>query len=158
MMRQLTELDASFLYLESETSPMHIGGLYLFNNRGRESALDFGEFHQHIESRLHLADFFRQRLIEVPLQLDHPYWVDDPDFDLDRHLRHVTLEQPGDEPALLELAASLLTDLLPRDRPLWEITFIDGLSAREDAPSPFAILVKVHHAAIDAATGEEVMA
>jgi len=157
MMRQLTELDASFLYLESENSPMHMGGLYLFDNSDREKPLDFEEFRRYIESRLHLADFFRQRLIEVPLHLDHPYWVDDPDFDLDRHLRHVTLEKPGDEPALLELAASLLAEPLPRDRPLWEISFIDGLAAREDAPSSFAILVKVHHAAIDAATGEEVM-
>lgn len=156
-MRQLTELDASFLYLESETTPMHMGGLYLFDNSDRETPLDFGEFRQYIESRLHLADFFRQRLIEVPFHLDHPYWVDDPDFDLDQHLRHITLEQSGDEKALLDLAASLLAEPLPRDRPLWEISFIDGLAPRPDAPSPFAILVKVHHAAIDAATGEEVM-
>jgi len=157
MMRQLSELDASFLYLESESTPMHMGGIYLFDNSSREEPLTYEEFHQYIESRLHLADFFRQRLVEVPLKLDHPYWVDDPEFDLHRHLRHITLEAPGNEQQLLDLAASLLAQPLPRDRPLWEINYVDGLAPSPEAKTPFAMIVKVHHAAIDAVTGDDVM-
>jgi diacylglycerol O-acyltransferase / wax synthase len=157
MMRQLSELDASFLYLESEATPMHMGGVYLFDNSGRDNALSYDEFYQYIESRLHLASFFRQRLVEVPLNLDHPYWVDDPEFDLSRHLRHITLEHEGSEPQLIELAATLLAEPLPRDRPLWEISFVDGLASSDEVKAPFALIVKVHHAAIDAITGEEAM-
>lgn len=155
-MRQLSELDASFLYLETESSPMHLGCVYLFDNSSREHPLSYEEFQQYIESRLHLANFFRQRLVEVPLKLDHPYWVDDPEFDLQRHLRHISLEAPGSERQLLDLAADILAAPLPRDRPLWEINFVDGLKI-EGIDSCFALIVKVHHAAIDALTGDEVM-
>ena len=78
-MRQLSELDASFLYLESETTPMHIGGIYLFDASEREKPLAFSTFVAYLRSRLHVVPVFRQRLKEIPLRLGRPYWIDDPD-------------------------------------------------------------------------------
>lgn len=157
-MQQLSDLDASFLYLETENSPMLIGGLYVFDCSQRETPMQFGEFYAFIESRLHIARFFRQRLVEVPLKLDHPYWVDDPEFELSKHLSYITLNGPDKDTQLTELAANLFSKPLDRDRPLWSITFIDGLVNCSDLPGKcFAMVVKIHHAAIDALNGDEVM-
>lgn len=157
-MQQLSDLDASFLYLETENSPMLIGGLYIFDSAQRESPMNFGEFYSFIESRLHVAPFFRQRLVEVPLKLDHPYWVDDPEFDLSKHLSYVTLSGDDKDTQLTELAAELFSQPLNRDRPLWSITFVDGLENCSSLPGGcFAMIVRIHHAAIDALSGDEVM-
>ncbi|MDX1588265.1 MAG: wax ester/triacylglycerol synthase family O-acyltransferase [Oleiphilaceae bacterium] len=155
-MRQLSELDASFLYLESETTPMHIGGLYLFDGSAREEALDFAAFRHFLEKRLHLAHFFRQRILHVPLRLDRPYWVDDAEFSLDNHLSHYDMAQQGGMEELVALTEEILAQPLNQDRPLWQITFVDQLG--EALPkNSFAVIVRVHHAAIDAFSGEEVM-
>ena len=79
-MRQLSELDASFLYLESDTTPMHIGGVYLFDASGLSNPLAFSTFVAYLRSRLHVVPLFRQKLKEIPLRLGRPYWVDDADF------------------------------------------------------------------------------
>jgi len=157
-MHQLSELDASFLYLESETTPMHIGGLYLFDGSGQTEPLTFGAFRHFLEKRLHLAHFFRQRILEVPLRLDRPYWVDDADFSLDNHLTHQQLEGVSGMSGLTALAEDVLSQPLERDRPLWHVTFVDQLDTDEAMPpNSFAIIVRVHHAAIDAFSGEEVI-
>ncbi len=157
-MRQLSELDASFLYLESDTTPMHIGGLYLFDGSHRSEPLRFEQFRTFLERRLHLAAFFRQKILQVPLNLDRPYWVDDEDFDLDHHLSHISLEGNGSMEELKALAESLLAEPLPRERPLWHVTYIDGLGEDPNLPEKaFAIVARVHHAAVDAFSGEEVM-
>lgn len=155
-MRQLSELDASFLYLESETTPMHIGGLYLFDGSATEEPLDFAAFRHFLEKRLHLAHFFRQRIMHVPLRLDRPYWVDDGEFSLENHLSHCPMDHHGDMEALVALTEETLEQPLDPNRPLWHITFVDQLG--EGMPkNSFAIIVRVHHAAIDAFSGEEVM-
>ncbi|MFE8072831.1 wax ester/triacylglycerol synthase family O-acyltransferase [Marinobacteraceae bacterium S3BR75-40.1] len=157
-MRQLSELDASFLYLETETTPMHIGGLYIFDRGNREQPVSFQEFTDFLRSRLHLATFFRQKLLRVPLGLDRPYWMDDAEFELERHIEHLPLKGPCNDQDLTRLAAQRLEQPLPLDRPLWHITFIDGLG--EDlgvTGGSFALIVKIHHAAIDPFSGEEVM-
>jgi len=157
-MQQLSDLDASFLYLETENSPMLIGGLYVFDCSQRETPMQFGEFYSFIESRLHIARFFRQRLVEVPLKLDHPYWVDDPEFDLSKHLSYITLNGPDKNTQLTELAANLFSKPLDRDKPLWSITYVDGIENCSGLPGKcFAMVVKIHHAAIDALSGDEVM-
>ena len=159
-MRQLSELDASFLYLESETAPMHIGGIYLFDASDRDTPLAFSTFVAYLRSRLHVVPLFRQRLKEIPFRLGRPYWIDDPDFSIERHLAYVNLGENGDQANLMKLASRILEQPLKRDRPLWHITFVDGFrnSENPDGHGGFALIVKLHHAAIDAFSGEEIIA
>lgn len=157
-MRQLSELDASFLYLESDTAPMHIGGIYLFDGSGRDEPLSYGTFVRYLESRLHVVPFFRQRLREIPFRLGHPHWIDDPDFSIERHLAYVSMGRRNDCDSLMALASRILQEPLKRDRPLWHITFVDGLNlGNEDDNGNFALIVRLHHSAIDAFSGEEIM-
>ncbi|AZT82867.1 wax ester/triacylglycerol synthase family O-acyltransferase [Marinobacter sp. NP-4(2019)] len=158
-MRQLSELDASFLYLESETAPMHIGGIYLFDGRGSSKPLAFSTFVAYLRSRLHVVPLFRQRLKEIPFRLGRPYWIDDPAFSIERHLAYVNLGEHGRVQGLMELASKILEEPLKRDRPLWHITFVDGFPAADDddGHQGFALIVKLHHAAIDAFSGEEII-
>ncbi|HLV76883.1 MAG TPA: wax ester/triacylglycerol synthase family O-acyltransferase [Marinobacter sp.] len=159
-MRQLSELDASFLYLESETTPMHIGGVYLFDASGLQYPLAFSTFVAYLRSRLHVVPLFRQKLKEIPLRLGRPYWVDDTEFSIQRHLAYVNLGENGQLSSLVSLASSILEEPLKRDRPLWHITFVDGfrLAGKDGEKEGFALIVKLHHAAIDAFSGEEIMA
>ena len=105
-----------------------------------------------VAERLHLLPPFRWRLAEVPFGLDHPYWFDDPDFDLDFHIREIALPAPGDERLLAEQVARLVARPLDRARPLWEMYLIHGL---EDGR--VAVLIKMHHAAVDGVSGAEVL-
>ncbi len=183
-MRQLSELDASFLYLESETAPMHIGGVYLFDASNRSEPLPFSTFVAYLRSRLHVVPVFRQRLKEIPLRLGRPYWIDDPDFSIERHLAYVNLAEHSHQSDLMALASKILEEPLKRDRPLWHITFVDGFTLGDEAGGGdengvrrrlssdpgldgeqegsggnkgFALIVKLHHAAIDAFSGEEII-
>ncbi|TDT37104.1 diacylglycerol O-acyltransferase [Halospina denitrificans] len=156
-MHQLNELDASFLFLESETTPMHIGGVYTFDAGENQDRVTFEDFRLYLNKRLHLANFFRQKLMMLPFNLDRPYWVDDPEFDIDQHLEAVNLEG-GSHADLMTLAEERLATTLPRSRPLWHVTWVDGFGEDDSLPSGgFALIVRVHHAAIDAFSGEEVM-
>lgn len=159
-MRQLSELDASFLYLESETAPMHVGGIYLFDASDRDKPLAYSTFVAYLRSRLHVVPLFRQRLKEIPFRLGRPYWIDDPDFNIERHLAYVNLGDNGDQASLMKLASRILEQPLKRDRPLWHITFVDGFhnSEHPEKPGDFALIIKLHHAAIDAFSGEEIIA
>ena len=154
-MRQLSELDASFLYLESDTTPMHIGGIYLFDASGLSNPLAFSTFVAYLRSRLHVVPLFRQKLKEIPLRLGRPYWVDDADFSIERHLAYVNLGEHGKQASLMSLASKILEEPLKRDRPLWHITFVDGfrIDDPEGEKEGFALIVKLHHAAIDAFSG-----
>src|SRR4029079_5181222 len=107
-------------------------------------------------SRLHEARVFRQRLVRVPFDLDHPYWIEDPDFDLEFHVRHIALPAPGDWRQLCIQVARLISRPLDLDRPLWEMYVIEGLDNVEGVPKgSFAVITKVHHAAIDGMSGME---
>lgn len=158
-MRQLSELDASFLYLESETTPMHIGGIYLFDASERKTPLAFSTFVAYLRSRLHVVPVFRQRLKEIPLRLGRPYWIDDPDFSLERHLAYVNLGENGRKTSLMTLASKIIEEPLKSGRPLWHITFVDGfkLDEEDSGSNGFALIVRLHHAAIDAFSGEEII-
>lgn len=158
-MRQLSELDASFLYLESETTPMHIGGVYLFDASSLSAPLAFSTFVSYLRSRLHVVPLFRQKLKEIPLRLGRPYWIDDPGFSIERHLAYVNLGEHGKQASLMSLASKIMEEPLKRDRPLWQITFVDGfrIDDPEGDKQGFALIVKLHHAAIDAFSGEEIM-
>ncbi len=151
-MERLSGLDAGFLAMETSTSFMHVGSLMILDPSTAPGRFDFDAIHDLYASRLHQAPPFRRRIVEVPLGLHHPVWVEDPGFDLDRHLRHIAVPSPGDMGELCELAGHLMAIPLDRTRPLWESWLIEGLD-----DGRVALLTKVHHAAIDGAAGEELM-
>ncbi len=133
---------------------MHVAGLSIFDRTGNGAGLDFPAFRAHLAARLHLVRTYRERLVMVPLGLGKPYWIDDPDFDLDLHLHHVKLPNPGAWRDLCDLFAAVVSSPLNRARPLWEMTFVEGVEAVDGVPpGSCALIAKVHHAAIDGLSG-----
>jgi diacylglycerol O-acyltransferase / wax synthase len=159
-MQQLSGLDASFLYFETPNAPMHVGGIMIYDQSTAPGGrVTFRGILSNIEKRLHLVRCFRQRLAYVPFNLDHPYWIEDPDFDLEFHVRHIALPKPGDWRQLCIQAARLHSRPLDHNHPLWEIYVIEGLDNVAGLPKDsFAIIFKIHHAAIDGVTGAEIVA
>jgi diacylglycerol O-acyltransferase len=152
-MQQLTGLDAAFLAMETPSVYGHVGSVCVLDPSGAAEPLTLDRLSQLIESRLHLIPPFRRRLATVPFGLDQPYWIEDPDFDLEYHVRELALPPPGDERQLAEQAARLHARPLDRSRPLWELYLIHGLSAGH-----LAVYTKVHHAAIDGVSGNDILA
>lgn len=145
---QLSGIDASFLYLETPETPMHVAGYTLFElPKGFEGSF-YRHFRRFFESRLHTIPIFSKKLAPSLLDLDHPGWVEDPEMDLDYHLRETTLPAPGTEAQLEEVIARLHANTLDRSRPLWQFYVINGL-----ADGRAALYSKVHHAAIDGGAG-----
>ncbi len=148
-MSPISGMDSTFLYVETPTSPMHIGAVAVI-----EGSLKFDAFKKTIASRIHQIPKLRQRLIEVPFSIDHPYWVDDPDFNIDMHIDHIALPKPGDWKNLRRLASKIFSEPLDRSRPLWSFTFVEGLDALSQVkPGSVAIISKIHHVAIDGMGG-----
>ena len=159
-MHQLSGLDAPFINVETKSAPTHISSLSIYDQSTAPGGLvTFKGILSNIESRLHLADCFRRRLVEVPLGVDHPYWIEDPDFDPEFHVRHIALPKPGDWRQLCIQVARLHARPLDRGKPLWEMYVIEGLDGVEGMPpGSFALFTKVHHAAIDGVSGVEITA
>lgn len=151
-MKQLTGVDATFLYMETSTSVGHVSGLSIFEKPAVEGWSAYEALRRQIEMRLPLLDPLRRRVVEVPFQLDHPFWIRDPDFDLDYHLRETAVAPPGDDRRLEEVVSRIISRPLDRAHPLWEAYVIEGLPDNR-----FAVLTKVHHATIDGASGAEFM-
>jgi WS/DGAT/MGAT family acyltransferase len=148
-------MDASFLYFETPRTPMHLGAIQIYDQSSLPSGVQgFKDILRHIEQRLHGARTFRQKLVNVPFGLDHPYWIEDKDFDLEFHVRHIRLPQPGDWRQLCIQAARLHSRPLDLSKPLWEFTVIEGLDGIEGLPKGcYAIVTKVHHACVDGVSG-----
>jgi diacylglycerol O-acyltransferase / wax synthase len=159
-MEQLSGQDASFVYLETPTTPMHIGSVGIYDpSTAPGGFVRFKDILAHIESRLDKARSFRQKLVRVPFDLDHPYWVDDANFDLEYHVRHVALPKPGDWRQLCIQVARLHARGLDMNKPLWEFNIVEGLDNIPGLPPGcFALVAKVHHAAIDGMSGVELSA
>ena len=157
-MEQLGGQDASFVYLETPRMPMHIGSINVYDqSTAPGGVVRFKQILETVESRLHLARAFRQRLARVPMELDYPYWINDPAFDLEFHVRHIALPKPGDWRPLCIQAARLHSRMLDLSRPLWEFYVIEGLDRVAGLPEgTYALLTKIHHAAIHGATGTEI--
>jgi WS/DGAT/MGAT family acyltransferase len=154
----LSALDATFIYLESEHSPMAIGGVYVIDAGDAPAGFSYESWHALVKSRLSLSHVFRERLVEVPWDLSYPYWVRDPDFELDEHLPRVTLPGSGGMAELMQLAAETWGQVLDREQPLWEITFVEGLDNIPGiSKGSFALITKVHHAAVDGKASTEMM-
>ncbi len=158
-MEQLTGMDAAFLYMERPNAPLHIGGLAIYDpSTAPGGSMRFKEIIQFTEERMHLARTFRQRLVRVPLGVDHPYWIEDPNFDIEYHIRHIALPAPGDWRQLCIVASRIYSRPLDMDRPLWEYTVIEGLDNVAGVPKgSYAILSKIHHCAIDGMSGIDMM-
>ncbi len=158
-MEQLSGQDASFLYFETPHAPMHIGSFAIYDpSTAPNGFVRFKDILAHMESRLHLSRAFRQRLVHVPMNLDHPYWIQDR-FDLEFHVRHIALPKPGDWRQLCIQVARLHSRGLDMTRPPWEMYVIEGLDNVEGVPEgSFAVLMKIHHAMIDGVSGSEITA
>ena len=152
-MQQLTGLDAAFLAMETSSVFGHVGSICILDPSTSAEPLTLERLTRLIEKRLHLIPPFRRRLVEVPLGLDQPYWIEDPDFDIEYHVRELALAAPGDDHQLADQAARLHSRALDRRRPLWELYLIHGLSGGRKA-----IYTKVHHAAIDGVSGNDILA
>ena len=150
-MRQLTALDAQFLNVESATTAANVAGLAILDPAdGRVTRDNLAAL---LLERLHLSPALSLRLAEVPLGLDRPYWVPDPDFEIGNHLFEMTLPAPGGERQLAEAVAAIHARRLDRAHPLWEMHLINGL-----ADGLVGVYTKVHHAAIDGVSGAETLA
>ena len=146
-MKQLTGLDVSFLLMETPNTYGHVNGLSIYE---RPSA-DFDPFAE-VRNRLSIMvghlEPLRRKVVEVPFELDRPYWIEDADFDIDFHVRHIGLAPPGAADQLAEQVARIVGRKMDRSRPLWEAYVIEGL-----ADGRWALLQKTHHATIDGASG-----
>jgi len=158
-LQQLQGMDSSFVALESPNSPMHIGNLLIYNPATAPGGfVRFKDILDFFRSRLQLSKTMRQRLVRVPFDLDYPYWIEDPDFDLEYHLRHVALPKPGDWRQLCIQTARIHARPLDLNRPPWEFTVVEGLdNVPGYPPGCFAFVTKVHHAAIDGMSGIDLM-
>ena len=139
---RLSAADVSFLHLEGRTTPQHVGGLAVF--QAPPEGFDYERLVRLLEERIALVPRYRQKLRTVPGRLGGPVWVDDADFDITYHVRRSALPRPGSEIALLDFSARILSRLLDRDRPLWEMYLVEGL-----ADGRFAVVTKTHQAMVD---------
>ncbi|GAC1611544.1 MAG: wax ester/triacylglycerol synthase family O-acyltransferase [Mycobacteriales bacterium] len=152
-MQQLSGLDAAFLAMETSAVFGHVGSVCVIDPSTSPEPLTLDRLTSLIDRRLHMIPPFRRRLVEVPLGLDQPYWIEDPGFDIEYHVRELALAEPGDDKQLAEQAARLHARPLDRRRPLWELYLIHGLQGGRKA-----IYTKVHHAAIDGVSGNDILA
>ncbi|MGW0247957.1 WS/DGAT/MGAT family O-acyltransferase [Nocardia goodfellowii] len=149
-MERLTGLDASFLYLETGTQHLHVCALLILDPS--TGGYSFEEFKAELGRRLPLIPQMRRRIHEVPFNLDHPVWAEDPDFDLDYHVRRIGIPHPGGRRELAELIGDIASRPMDRDRPLWEMTVVEGFDGDK-----VAVISKYHHAAVDGITGTNMM-
>ena len=158
-MQQLTEMDYSFVQMESNRTPMHISPVMFYDqSKLKRGKVRFKEILTVFERNLHKSAVFRRKLAGGAAGLDTPYWIEDDHFDLEFHVRHIALPKPGDWRQLCILLARLQARGLDMRRPLWEAYVIEGLNDVEGLPpNSFAIMLKVHHAAIDGVSGAEII-
>ena len=152
-MQRLSGLDAMFLYMETPTNHMHVTGVFLLDPSAAPEGFSFDQVRDMVGRRLHRAPPFRRRLVEVPFRLAHPLWIEDPDFDLDYHVRRACLPSPGGQAELEAFVGQMIGLPLDRKRPLWEMYLVEGLEGGRQA-----IVMKMHHAAIDGVSGAELTA
>ncbi|MGH9235044.1 MAG: wax ester/triacylglycerol synthase domain-containing protein, partial [Acidimicrobiales bacterium] len=148
---QLTALDSSFVWFEGPQAPAVVGAVSTFeaapllDGRGR---LRLDDIRERTAARLDALPRLRRRLAVVPYDLGRPAWIDDPDFDIANHVRELRLPPPGDEAALRRVAEDLHSELLPRDRPLWDLVLVTGLDGDR-----VGLVERIHHALVDGVGG-----
>ncbi len=161
-MERLSGLDASFLYLETAAQPLHVCSILELDTATMPGGYTFGGLRDQLSLRIRAMPEFRERIADTPFNLDHPVWVEDNDFDVDRHLHRIGLPSPGGRHELAEICGHIASLTLDRTRPLWEMWVIENLGGTAGAAEPqaggrIAVLTKVHHAAVDGVTGANLM-
>jgi diacylglycerol O-acyltransferase / wax synthase len=146
--KKLSSMDASFLYLETPEMPMHVGSMAIFRLPADYKGDFFEDFKAMIASRLHVAPILKARLEKAPLDIDHPSWVEDDQFDIDRHIFRGSLPAPHDRATLERIVGWMHAKLLNRARPLWEFYVFEGMKDNE-----IGLYSKMHHACIDGGAG-----
>ena len=159
-MEQLSALDTAFINMETGTTPMHIGCLAIYDpSTSSNQPVRFKQILKYFKNRLHKTPTLRNRYVQVPIGLDYPYWIADPDFDIEFHIRHIALPNPGDWRQLCIQMARIHSRPLDMSRPPWEIYIIEGLDNIDGlAKGCYAMVVKIHHALIDGQGGALLMA
>lgn len=152
-MRQLSGMDVGFLNMETASNFGHVCSLNIYDPTGVPGGAGIDAMKQIILERIDQLAPFRRRLVEVPLGLDLPYWIEDPDFDIDFHVRHHAVPPPGNPEQLAEVVSRIVARPLDRGRPLWELYVIEGV----DNGRLIAQLTKIHHATIDGAAGAQML-
>lgn len=147
-MDRMSPQDASFLWVEDDTNPMHVGSVAVFEG----PPPTYGDLVRMVVGKLHLVPRYRQKVRFVPLQLGRPVWVDDPHFQILYHIRHTAVPRPGADEQLRNLAGRVLAQHLDRTKPLWELWMVEGL--RDDR---WAMVSKTHHAMVDGVAGTDLM-
>jgi diacylglycerol O-acyltransferase / wax synthase len=157
--QQLSFMDQAFLLGEAPRVPGHFAPVLIYDPATAPGGtVTFEDILESIRARLPLDRTFRRKLARVPMGLDHAYWIEDPDFDLEFHVRQTALPGPGDWRQFCNLVARLHARPLDMTRPLWELTVIEGIESVDGLPKgAFALVLKVHHAAIDGASGVQMI-
>ena len=158
-MKQLSGTDNLFLHLERGHQYLHVASLGIYDpSTAPDGRVRFKDILRFFESRMHVSPVFRRRLVNVPFDLDRPYWIEDGDIDVEFHVRHIALPQPGDWRQLCIQAARIHSRPLDRSKPLWEAYVIEGLDNIPGLPpGSFALYLKVHHCAVDGEAGTEIL-
>src|SRR5436190_5960963 len=144
---RLSSTDVSFLANESSSSHMHVGAIMIFEG----PPPSYEDLLQHVRSRADLVPRFRQKLAFPPVQMGRPFWIDDPNLNLEYHVRHSALPAPGSDQQLRRMAARVFSQQLDRSKPLWELWLVQGLTRNR-----FALLTKTHHAVVDGVSGVDI--
>jgi diacylglycerol O-acyltransferase len=147
-MEWMSPVDSSFLHVENDTTPMHIGAVSIFQG----PPPPFEDLRAMVAGKLGLVPRYRQKVRSVPLAVGSPVWIDDPHFSLDYHLRHTAIPKPGGEEQLRQMAARIFSQHLDRDKPLWELWAVEGLQGKR-----WALLSKVHHCMVDGVAATDLM-
>ncbi len=157
-MQRLSGLDASFLYLETPSQPMHVCSIIELDTSTMPGGYTFDRLREALTLRLKAMPQFREKLADTPLNLDHPVWVDDENFDVDRHLHRIGLPPPGGRSELSEICGHIAALPLDRRRPLWEMWVIEGVAGTDcHGDGRLAVMTKVHHSGVDGVTGANLM-
>jgi diacylglycerol O-acyltransferase / wax synthase len=157
-MQRLSGLDASFLYLETPSQPMHVCSIIDVDTSSMPGGYTFDRLRDALCLRLKAMPQFREKLADNPLNLDHPVWVDDENFELDRHLHRIGLPPPGGRSELAEICGHIASLPLDRRRPLWEMWVIEGVAGTDcHGEGRLAVMTKVHHCGVDGVTGANLM-
>jgi diacylglycerol O-acyltransferase len=158
-MEQLAGTDSYFLYTERGNVYNHVASLGIYDpSTAPGGKVRFKDILRHFSRRIDANPLFRRRLVTVPHEVDRPYWLDDPDLDLEFHVRHIALPEPGDWRQLMIQVARIHSRPLDRSRPLWEVYVIEGLHRIPGLPAgSFALFMKFHHASIDGQAGAQLL-
>ena len=152
-MQRMSGIDPMFVYSETPVTPMEVAYACIFDPTTAPGGYSFEAVRAVLAERVPLLTPFRRRLMPVPLGLDHPRWVDDPDFDLDNHLHRVALPTPGGEAELTAMVAAVMGRPLDPDQPPWEMHVVEGLEGGK-----IGLIAKIHHSVIDGVAGVQLMA